>query len=237
MSKKIEITINIHTGGTITPDDRTKLTLRQLRSILPSTEGVDAPPAAWFREHAEHIFCVIRDKDAVLTVYTNGFYTYGKPDYPCVMRVDGFKAIRYDRSKQFTDTADIPEEEYLDEPFVGTLMYRGDFQWEANAEKREVARRELLIDGDEKQWSGLHEFAEPGFLAELEEMEREAERNAKLYEAMEHLTQRQKQIVLLRFYKNMTQKDISDLLGVRQQSVLDVLNAALIKLRRELGDR
>lgn len=54
----------------------------------------------------------------------------------------------------------------------------------------------------------------------------------KLYAAMSKLTERQTEVLQLYFYKGMTQQEIAEKLGMRQQSVNDCLKGALKKIRK-----
>ena len=54
----------------------------------------------------------------------------------------------------------------------------------------------------------------------------------KLYAAMSKLTERQMEVVQLYFYKGMTQQEIAEELGIRQQSVDRIMKQAVKKLRK-----
>ncbi len=54
--------------------------------------------------------------------------------------------------------------------------------------------------------------------------------------AMELLTEKEKQVVLLYYYEEMTLKEISNVLSVSESRVSQLHTKALVKLRRELGD-
>ena len=213
---------------------KTKMTLRQLRTLLPSTKGVTAPSENWFRENPSEIFCSEQVGNAVLTIYHNGFCTYSKRNRICIFRVDGSNGIKYDRDKLFTDTADISEEMLLDKPFLGTLTYIGDMQWDDNADRREENMRKLLIDGDEEQWRGLSEFTSPSVEEELdaqEELEKQAETIGKLCKLVSELSETQRKIVISKFVKNMNQKEIAKSLHITQSTVSVTLNRALANLK------
>ena len=213
---------------------KTKMTLRQLRTLLPSTKGVPTPSKNWFREHPSEIFCSEQIGNARLTIYQNGFCTYSKRNHFCIFRVDGFNGIEYDRDKLFTDTEDIPEEMILDKPFLGTLAYIGDMQWDDNENRREENKRELLIDGDEEQWRGLKEFSEPCFLETLEEKEHEFEENVQLYAMIKKLSCKQQEVIFLYYFKHLTQKAIANQLNIDQSRVSRRLESAIKKLHNNI---
>ena len=209
------------------------LTLRQLCSKLEPAEDSTAYEASWFMKHPELIFCTIPDGDATLTVYKNRFYTYTKFGYTCVIRID-FKNIEYERDELFTNTEDIPEKEFLDKPFLATLAYIGEMQWEANSEKRETYHKAFSIDGDEKEWNPS--LATPCFLEMMEELECLAKRNTRLYTAVKNLSVLQQTIVVLLFFRSNTQKQIADRLQVSPQAISQALERAKKSLKKQLED-
>ena len=62
-----------------------------------------------------------------------------------------------------------------------------------------------------------------------------AENRLALRPAMACLDERERKIITLRFYGNLTQAQIAEQIGVSQMHVSRLLNRALIKLRRQLG--
>ena len=57
-------------------------------------------------------------------------------------------------------------------------------------------------------------------------------REDSIAELLDCLTDRQRQIVKLYFFEQLTQQQIADALGIRQQSVTDALRAALKRMRK-----
>ena len=58
--------------------------------------------------------------------------------------------------------------------------------------------------------------------------------NIVLREAMMRLTERERKIINLRFYKNKTQMEIADEIGISQAQVSRLEKGALLKMRKEL---
>ena len=209
--------------------DFSTLSLTILREMLPSTEGVNTPSEVWIREHADEILCSADFEGAVLHVYRNGFYTYTKDRHTSILRVDGFHRLRYD----FQDgTGNIVEEaEYIESPYFIGLLINGENQYECNEGKRNNYRHEFYIDGDGEDWNDGCSVPS----AEDKVMEREdaREEHERLRQAMDKLTDRQREIVNLYYFQKLTQEEIAKRLGIRQQSVLDVLNAAIKRLQKK----
>ena len=190
--------------------DFSTLSLKALREMLPSTEGVNTPSEVWIREHADEILCSADFEGAVIHVYRNGFYTYTKDRHTSILRVDGFHRLRYD--------------------FIG-LLINGENQWECNEGKRSNYRHEFYIEGDGEDWND--ECSVPSAEDEVMEREDEREERERLRKAMDKLTDRQREIVNLYYFHKLTQEEIAKRLGIRQQSVLDVLNAAIKRLQKK----
>ena len=51
-----------------------------------------------------------------------------------------------------------------------------------------------------------------------------------LHKAMESLTERQREVITLRYWENMTQEEVADVLSMRQQSVSDIEKQAIKRL-------
>lgn len=73
-------------------------------------------------------------------------------------------------------------------------------------------------------------FEQPEKVVEKEELTK------MISAAMELLTEKEKQVVLLYYYEEMTLKEISNVLSVSESRVSQLHTKALVKLRRELGD-
>ena len=78
----------------------------------------------------------------------------------------------------------------------------------------------------------LVEIATPDFVAVNEAIEETTEREARLAAALDKLTDRQRQIVLMYYDKRMTQEQIAQKLGVSQQYIAKATNRAIVVLRK-----
>lgn len=204
------------------------LTLRDLRHILPQTSGVDTPSEQWIREHAKEAMCMINLEDTQILVFPNGFYTYERDGRVSILRVDGFTHIHY----SFADGSgmDVEESEYLDCSFATALELNGENQWERNSDKRHGYAHGFSIGDTPDEWR--EEFRTPSPEDQMIEKEDEMEEHQRLQKALRTLTERQKQIVKMYFYQNMTQAEISKVTGVCQQRVSRVIDQAVLKLRK-----
>lgn len=210
--------------------DFSTLSLKALREMLLSTEGVNTPSEVWIREHADKILCSADFEGAVIHVYRNGFYTYTKDRHTSILRVDGFHRLRYD----FQDgTGSIVEEaEYIDSPYFIGLLINGENQWECNEGKRSNYRHEFYIEGDGEDWNDG--CSVPSAEDEVMEREDEREEHERLRKAMDKLTDRQREIVNLYYFHGLDQTAISKRLGVSQQGVSKVLSQAISSLKKKI---
>ncbi len=209
--------------------DFSGITLRSLRSILPKTTGLNSPSEIWFRENVDQILCSKTCGDGLITVYSNGFYTYTEDEgeHLAILRVDGFERLRYD----FVDdtTYIVEEADYIDSPYMVALYINGKTQWDINASKRSMYRHGYYLENNSKDWGS--EAMVPSAEDEYIARETRKEELSMLTESLAKLTKRQKQIVKLYFDDGLKQEAIAKRLGVRQQSVRDVLGAAIKNLR------
>jgi len=67
------------------------------------------------------------------------------------------------------------------------------------------------------------------------EQQHEEERNQQLLQAIDQLSDRQREAVYLRFYKNLDYADIAELMSLEQQSVYNLVFRALQVLRKKLS--
>ena len=210
--------------------DYSTLSLRGLRAILPSTNGMETPSETWFREnHCEMLFSE-RCGEGTVTIFTNGFYTYTEDEgeHLSILRVDGFKRLRYD----FADNTQsiVEEKEYLDSPFLVALYINGKNQWDRNTLKRSAYRHEYYLENDSTDWGeeAMIPSAENVFFNRTEK----EEKASLLERAMSFLTGRQREFVRLFYFEGLTQAQIAHKWGVRAPTVIDIQKAAIRRLKK-----
>ncbi len=209
--------------------DFSALSLRSLRKMLPSTDGVETPAEPWLRENPDKVLCSGNCGDGTVTVYSNGFYTYTEDsgEHLAVLRVDGFHRIRYDfadKSKQI-----VEEDEYLDCSYLIGLYINGQNQWLRNTDRRTCYYHGLYLDYDEGDWAeGVAALS-----AEDEMLEKENRRTLKalLGDASNGLTKRQRDMIRMYFYDGLTQNQIAKVTGLSRTTVRDHLSCAIKKMK------
>lgn len=138
---------------------------------------------------------------------------------------------------------------------IDEAIKRVEMQTGKTALDDEVAR-ELGISGDELlEWQSqlkvtnvvsLNEFIEQGsepvmdarhnsHFIQPEEQVQETELREKLQEAMEQLTEKEKKVILLYYYEDLTLKEISKVLEVSESRISQLHTKALSKMQKTMG--
>ena len=138
---------------------------------------------------------------------------------------------------------------------IDEAIKRVEMQTGKTALDEEVAR-ELGVSGDElTEWQSqlkvtnivsLNEFIEQGtepvmdarhnsHFIQPEEQVQETELREKLQEAMEQLTEKEKKVILLYYYEDLTLKEISRVLEVSESRISQLHTKALSKMQRTMG--
>ena len=165
--------------------------------------------------------------DASLTVYENGYAVYEVDGAHTVMAVDRCGDCRYD----FTDGTYqiIPAEEFENMEWSIRLLMEGERRMEHNRNKTSDKFENTALECDGSDWSAavMVDFMDECKAEVLADKELK-----RLYAAMSKLTERQSEIIQLYYYKGMSQYEIADELGIRQQSVDRILKQAVNRLRK-----
>ncbi|MBR6329221.1 MAG: FliA/WhiG family RNA polymerase sigma factor [Lachnospiraceae bacterium] len=124
-----------------------------------------------------------------------------------------------------------------------------------NATDEEVAASLGISEDEYSEWQqqllvtnvvSLNEFTDQGTEAPIdrsvrqrfdtpEEVTLKAEMKEKLVEALEVLTEKEKKVVLLYYYEELTLKEISNVLEVSESRVSQLHSKALAKMKKKLG--
>ena len=213
--------------------ERGKLTLRQLRSILPSTEGVSTPTRDWVRKHldSDEVFFSRQYPDGCsLTVFRNGFYRYGNEKWT-VLRVDGFSRIYYEIDEDGGyDT--LEEDAFLDDCFIAALGLNALWQLKRNAEKRDAEHGE--VSSEDGSLDGTVDESTGDILEGIIEQEEKAEEHTHLLKAWATLTDQQKAVIWMIKVKGLTQEDVAKRIGVSRPRVAAVLRQTIEKLQKNI---
>lgn len=138
---------------------------------------------------------------------------------------------------------------------IDEAIKRIEMQTGKTALDEEIAK-ELGVSGDElSEWQSqlkitnvvsLNEFIEQGtepvmdarnnsHFIQPEERVQEAELKEKLSEAMRHLTEKEKKVIMLYYYEDLTLKEISRVLEVSESRISQLHTKALSKMQKSMG--
>ncbi|MDE5936560.1 MAG: sigma-70 family RNA polymerase sigma factor [Ruminococcus sp.] len=199
-------------------------TYGKLCEILPSTKGKTLPTAKQLQETAEILL-----QSNSITVYTNGFFTYTDGLHTTVFGVDRCTEISYKFSDDTDSVIEIEELEKM--PWDVVLLMFGDSRLQENQRLREKNRL-YSYDNTEQESTDLADDTD--FVADLEDAEETLEMQKKLVTAINKLTMRQREVVEMYFFQEMTQQEIADALGIRQQSVCECYSSAIKALQKHM---
>ncbi len=122
-----------------------------------------------------------------------------------------------------------------DEELAGELEMSVDelYTWQGQTKAANlVSLDEFVEQGSEMKMDAVanSHFEEPEKVLEKEELTK------MLTEAMELLTEKEKKVVLLYYYEDMTLKEISAVLEVSESRISQLHTKALVKLRKNMGE-
>ena len=195
------------------------MTLRQLRTLLPSTQGKPIPTKEWLKANAKSkaVFYSTRlAYGGLLIIFKNGFYYYKSLGMATVLRVDGF-------NKVYVETDDAghyekrSEETYIDKPFLDGLGLNALWQLKRNQEKRRVRAREDATDSE--ILNQQRDQAVPDILDQIVEKETRRDEIDLIRRGWSLLSKEQQEAVYLHFWKDLSRAQIAEQLGISARAV------------------
>lgn len=203
------------------------ITLRELKEKIDAVVEQKLPTFKNLMEQKPVLVAQATVNDASLTVYENGYAVYEMDGVHTVMAVERCGDYRYD----FTDGTYqiIPAEEFEEMEWSLRLLMEGERRMEHNRNKTSNKFENTALECDGSDWSAavMVDFLDDGTAEVLADKELR-----RLYAAMSKLIERQSEIIQLYYYKGMSQYEIADELGIRQQSVDRILKQAVNRLRK-----
>ena len=204
-------------------------TFGELRNMLPSTGNRRVPGVKQLRGKAD-LLLKKETASGTIEIFDNGFFIFEECGKSTVYGVDRCASMKtYDSyaKSEMTDELDpYPWDLILESAASARLGH--------NAESREQSQSEISIDAEESQSNPALSVRPEHEVKEEEEAaaEMRAAKIARMKKAMEKLTDRQREIMSLYHIQKLTQEEIAAKLGIRQQSVLDVLKAGKRKIQK-----
>ena len=204
------------------------ITFQTLCSMVRDSIGKNKPTPKYLRENEEPVAV---SADGSMAVYPSGFVTYKS--------VTGSTVVNLAECGSYTYTFDggkngLPEKHTISAETLEQMEWsvvvalRGEERAAENNMNRKGDRtgnRQYAYEEGTDPWEQLENQTEDDVLERIV-------REDSIAELMGCLTDRQRRIVKLYFFEQLTQQQIADALGIRQQSVTDALRAALKRMRK-----
>lgn len=204
------------------------ITFQALRSMVRSTIGKNKPTAKYLRENEKPVAI---SADGSMTVYPSGFVTYKSVTGSTVVNLAECGSYTYtfhDGKDGLPEKQTVPAEALDQMEWSVVVALRGEERAAENNMNRKGDRtgnRQYAYEEGTDLWERLPNQIEEDVLERIIQQD-------SIAELLDCLTDRQRRIVKLYFFEQLTQQQIADALGIRQQSVTDALRAALKRMRK-----
>ena len=203
------------------------ITLRELKNKIDAVTEKKLPKYAQLMEKNPVVVAQTSVNGATLTAYQNGYAVYEMDGAHTVMAVDRCGDYRYDFNDGTYQV--VPAEVFEEAEWSLRLIMEGERRMEHTRSVINSNNEEFMLSNDGSDWC---EVAMVDFM-EAENAEMLADQELRrLYAAMGKLTERQKEIIELYYFKGMTQQEIAEELGIGQRAVSHSLEGALKKLKK-----
>ncbi|WP_373249283.1 sigma-70 family RNA polymerase sigma factor [Mediterraneibacter gnavus] len=198
------------------------LTLKELKKVVKAADVTKRIPSEKALETEEIVVKEILGAESDITVYANGYVLYRESGKTTVFPLHSCKAYEYVGVKE--DRSVVNEEFFDNENWYIRLLMEATDRVEFNQTKVRsnhriisysdlVDDRTILVDPSSDI---LDQYVEKEMIRDL----------------LGCLTVRQKEIIQLFYFEEMNQKKIADYLGIRQQSVCEMMKRALSVMKK-----
>ena len=203
------------------------ITLRELKARIDAVTEKKLPKYAQLMEQKPMVVAQTVVNGATLTAYQNGYAVYEADGAHTVMAVDRCGDYRYDFSDGTYQV--VPAEVFEEAEWSLRLIMEGERRLEHNLNKTSSKYEAAVLECDGSDWS---DSVMVDFLDEENAEMIADDELRRLYAAMKKLTERQKEVIELYYFKGMTQQEIADELGISKPGVHYALQGALKKLKK-----
>lgn len=203
------------------------ITLRELKTKIDAVTEKKLPQYKQLMEQNPMAVARVNVNGATITVYQNGYAVYEMDGAHTVMAVDRCGDYRYDFNDGTYQV--VPEEVFDEAEWSLRLIMEGERRLEHNLNKTSSKYEAAVLECDGSDWSDaiMVDFLQEDNAEMLADQELR-----RLYAAMGKLTERQREVVELYYFKEMTQQEIAEELGIGQRAVSHALEGALKKIKK-----
>lgn len=204
------------------------ITLRELKTKIDAVTEKKLPQYKQLMEQNPVAVAQTSVNGATITAYQNGYAVYEMDGARSVMAVDRCGDYRYD----FTDGTYqvVPAEVFEEAEWSLRLIMEGERRLEHNLNKTSSKYEAAVLECDGSDWSDsiMVDFLEEDNAEMLADQELR-----RLYAAIGKLTERQREIIELYYFKGMTQQEIAEELGITQVAVTQCMSRAIKTLKKK----
>ena len=203
------------------------ITLRELKAKIDAVTEKKLPQYKQLMEQNPVTVAQATVNGATITVYQNGYAVYEMDGARSVMAVDRCGDYRYDFNDGTYQV--VPAEVFEEAEWSLRLIMEGERRLEHNLNKTSSKYEAAVLECDGSDWSDsiMVDFLEEDNAEMLADQELR-----RLYAAMGKLTERQREIIELYYFKGMTQQEIAEELGIARPVVSKIMKAALKKIKK-----
>lgn len=190
------------------------ITLRELKTKIDAVTEKKLPQYKQLMEQNPVAVAQTSVNGATITAYQNGYAVYEMDGARSVMAVDRCGDYRYDFNDGTYQV--VPAEVFEESEWSLRLIMEGERRLEHNLNKTSSKYEAAVLECDGSDWS---DFIMVDFLEEENAEMLADEELRRLYAAIGKLTERQREIIELYYFKGMTQQEIAEELGITQVAV------------------
>ena len=208
------------------------ISYKTLKAMLPDATDLRTPKGETLIKSDREVLTKIREDSATIIIYKDGFFVYiDDLGHVTARAVANCHVMRFEKAEGGYDHVD--EKDFEQMPFPVVLSHFGMENIADQLRKKTKRSENLSLDADEIPYHP--NLAIPNFADELDldgESDIWEKRLAMLPEAMEKLTERQREVVELFYFKKMTQDQIARELHINQSSVSRRLRNSIERMGR-----
>ena len=204
------------------------ITLRELKTKIDAVTEKKLPQYKQLMEQNPVAVAQTSVNGATITAYQNGYAVYEMDGVRSVMAVDRCGDYRYDFNDGTYQV--VPAEVFEESEWSLRLIMEGERRLEHNLNKTSSKYEAAVLECDGSDWS---DFIMVDFLEEENAEMLANEELRRLYAAIGKLTERQREIIELYYFKGMTQQEIAEELGITQVAVTQCMSRAIKTLKKK----
>ena len=209
-----------------------KTSYKTLKTMVPDASAERTPKGETLVASDTEILIQVKEGSGTVIVYNNGFFAYiDENGEPTARAVANCHVMKFGKAEGGFEP--VEESVFENLPFGYVLSHFGMMNIE-DKKRKDVARHENL-SLDAENLPNDSRLAVPDFTNELDldgEGDVWEKRLAMLPEALDKLTDKQREVVTLHFFKKMTQREIAGILRVGRSTVEEHMELAMKKLQK-----